>query len=186
MNKSSVRSYSTAHLCSILRGRPQATANLAGSTSYPGLSSTVRFYQTDGGVIVLAEVSGLPKSGAPCREQIFGFHIHEGNDCNGSMDEPFADSMSHYNPGGYQHPHHAGDLPSLFGNDGYALSLFLTVGAFVFLWLQYDYESTTELSGVYNLVDSQGNVVTADLAPDDVIRILEELNHGDSQEAENP
>ncbi len=68
----------------------------------------------------------------------------------------------------------------------WALSLFLTVGAFVFLWLQYDYESTTELSGVYNLVDSQGNVVTADLAPDDVIRILEELNHGDSQEAENP
>ncbi len=68
----------------------------------------------------------------------------------------------------------------------WALSLLLTVGAFVFLWLQYDYESTTELSGVYNLVDSQGNVVTADLAPDDVIRILEELNHGDSQEAENP
>lgn len=68
----------------------------------------------------------------------------------------------------------------------WALSLFLAVGAFVFLWLQYDYESTTELSGVYNLVDSQGNVVTADLAPDDVIRILEELNHGDSQEAENP
>lgn len=68
----------------------------------------------------------------------------------------------------------------------WALSLFLTVGAFVFLWLQYDYENTTELSGVYNLVDSQGNVVTADLAPDDVIRILEELNHGDSQEAENP
>lgn len=126
MNKSSVRSYSTAHLCSILRGRPQATANLAGSTSYPGLSGTVRSYQTDGGGSVLAEVSGLPKSGAPCREQIFGFHIHEGNDCNGSMDDPFADSMSHYNPGGYQHPHHAGDLPSLFGNDGYALSLFLT------------------------------------------------------------
>ncbi len=68
----------------------------------------------------------------------------------------------------------------------WALSLLLSVGAFVFLWLQYDYESTTELSGVYNLVDSQGNVVTADLAPDDVIRILEELNHGDSQEAENP
>lgn len=126
MNQSSSHSFSTAHLCSILRGRPQAAANLTGSVSYPGLSGAVRFYQTDGGVIVLAEVAGLPKSDASCQERIFGFHIHEGNDCGGNMDDPFADAMSHYNPGGCKHPYHAGDLPPLFGNDGHALSMFLT------------------------------------------------------------
>lgn len=68
----------------------------------------------------------------------------------------------------------------------WALSLIVTVLAFVWLWNQYDYESTTELSGVYNLVDSQGNVVTADLPPEDVIRILEELNHGVGQKNQDP
>ncbi len=33
---------------------------------------------------------------------------------------------THYNPGGCEHPRHAGDLPPLFGNDGAAVSLFLT------------------------------------------------------------
>lgn len=42
------------------------------------------------------------------------------------MDDPFADAMSHYNPNDCEHPHHAGDLPPLFGNDGFALLLFLT------------------------------------------------------------
>lgn len=68
----------------------------------------------------------------------------------------------------------------------WAASLLLTVGAFVWLWNQYDYESTTELSGVYNLVDSEGNVVSSDLEPDDVIRILEELNNGNRQENKEP
>lgn len=58
----------------------------------------------------------------------------------------------------------------------WALSVILMAAAFVFLWLQYDTVSTTELSGVYNLVDSEGNVVSSDLAPDDVIRIIQELN----------
>lgn len=42
------------------------------------------------------------------------------------MDDPFADTMGHYNPNGCEHPYHAGDLPPLFGNNGIALSLFLT------------------------------------------------------------
>jgi len=64
----------------------------------------------------------------------------------------------------------------------WAVSLILAVFAFVFLWMQYDYEATTEYSGVYNLTDSQGNVITSDLDPDDVIRILEELNRGKGEE----
>ncbi len=113
-------------LLSILHGRPQAVACLAGGESCPGLSGTVRFYQTKEGVIVLAQIHGLPHAELPCHERIFGFHIHQGTDCSGNMDDPFADAMSHYDPNGCEHPHHAGDLPPLFGNGGSALSLFLT------------------------------------------------------------
>ena len=35
-------------------------------------------------------------------------------------------SGAHYNPGACEHPHHAGDLPPLFGCNGYAMSVFLT------------------------------------------------------------
>lgn len=114
------------NLLPALRGRPQAQANVAGSESFPGITGWVRFYQTNEGVIVYAEVSGLPKSVQPCRERIFGFHIHQGTDCGGSGDEPFPDAMSHYDPEDCEHPCHAGDLPPLFGNNGLAVSAFLT------------------------------------------------------------
>lgn len=126
MDQSFCRS-SKVPLPSVLRSRPQASARIAGSENYPDLSGTVRFYQTKEGVIVLAEISGLPHSEQPCRDRIFGFHIHEGSGCGGNnKDEPFPDAMSHYNPYDCEHPHHAGDLPPLFGNDGFALCLFLT------------------------------------------------------------
>ena len=114
------------HLLRVLRGRPQAAASISGGERCPHISGTVQFYQTGRGVIVRAEISGLPHSDLPCRDQIFGFHIHEGTGCTGNMDDPFADAMSHYNPNGCAHPGHAGDLPPLFGNGGFALSLFLT------------------------------------------------------------
>ncbi len=117
---------SRIHLLTILRSRPQAAAHIAGSESYPDISGKVRFYQTSAGVIVWAEVNGLPCSEGPCHGQIFGFHIHEGSACDGSMDDPFANAMAHYDPSGCEHPRHAGDLPPLFGNHGCALSLFLT------------------------------------------------------------
>lgn len=65
------------------------------------------------------------------------------------------------------------------------VAVLLTVGINAWLWNQYDYESSTELSGVYCLVDSQGNVVSSDLEPDDVIHILEELNDGKDQTDKN-
>ena len=68
----------------------------------------------------------------------------------------------------------------------WAISVVIIVGLFVWLWNQYDYSSSTELSGVYNLVDSEGNVISADLSPDDVCYILEELNNGKDQEIQNP
>lgn len=126
MNQRSSCSNSKIHLLSVLRGCPQAAARMTGSKSYPGISGTVRFYQTNKGVVVLAEIHGLPYSKLPCQERAFGFHIHTGTNCAGNMDDPFADAMSHYNPNECEHPYHAGDLPPLFGNDGSALSLFFT------------------------------------------------------------
>ena len=57
---------SKLHLLSVLRGRPQASANIAGGQDHPDLSGTVRFYQTARGVIVCAELTGLPHSESPC------------------------------------------------------------------------------------------------------------------------
>lgn len=114
------------HLPSLLCGRPQAAARITGSSRYPGISGTVRLYQTRLGAVVWAEIRGLPEADGPCRERIFGFHIHAGTDCGGTADDAFADAMSHYDPSGCGHPNHAGDLQPLFGNGGFALSLFLT------------------------------------------------------------
>ena len=126
MNKPSSCSYPKDHLLCALRGRAQAAARITGGEGYPDISGVVRFFQTNKGVVVCAEICGLPRSGRACQEQIFGFHIHQGTDCGGSADEPFANAMQHYDVNGCEHPGHAGDLPPLFGNDGTAVSLFLT------------------------------------------------------------
>ena len=109
-----------------LRRGPGAQANLSGSREYPNLRGTVLFYPTDRGVLVLAEVFGLPEKGCRCEDGIFAFHIHSGGACTGSADDPFADAQGHYNPERCPHPAHAGDMPPLFSNDGYALQAFLT------------------------------------------------------------
>jgi Cu-Zn family superoxide dismutase len=53
-------------------------------------------------------------------------HIHEGGKCSGNENDPFADAGTHFNPYNCAHPEHAGDLPPLFGNKGYAWSSVLT------------------------------------------------------------
>ena len=87
----------------ILRGRPQAVAFVKGSESQPEISGVVRFYQTDAGVIVYAEIRGLPKAKSNCNSRIFGFHIHEGTSCSGNMNDPFSNATAHYNPNGCNH-----------------------------------------------------------------------------------
>lgn len=98
-----------------------ATAILKGSAAYPELMGMVRLFQTEKGVLVAAEVNGLPEQ-APCGG-VFGFHIHEGTGCGG---DDFADTKGHYNPKNCQHPYHAGDLPPLFSNQGSAWMAVLT------------------------------------------------------------
>ena len=73
-----------------------------------------------------AEVSGLPQGTEPCVQRFFGFHIHGGERCSGTEEEPFADADGHYNPDGCPHPNHRGDLLPLLGNRGRALQVFLT------------------------------------------------------------
>ncbi len=113
-------------LDALLRSRPQAWANLRGSALYPNLWGTVRFYGHPRGTLVVAEVDGLPDLQNACASPIFGFHIHEGNTCTGNSEDPFADVRTHFNPRGCPHPYHAGDLPPLFGVNGYAFGACLT------------------------------------------------------------
>lgn len=126
MSQLSAFGRSNMHLFSILGRRPQAVASIVGGEDAPEIRGAVRFYQTGEGVIVWAEIGGLPRGEGPCHERVFGFHIHKGTSCEGTMDDPFAQSMSHYDPDGCEHPYHAGDLPPLFGNNGSALLVFLT------------------------------------------------------------
>lgn len=116
------------NLNEIFHKRPQAVAILKGSRDYPRISGEVRFYQTGRGVVVVTEVMGLPNAsdGGKCPGAFFGFHIHEGGSCSGNAEMPFANALGHYNPDGCEHPFHAGDLPPLLGNQGYAISAFLT------------------------------------------------------------
>lgn len=96
-----------------------AFARLRGGDAAPNLSGVVRFYGRRDGVLVEADISGLP----PSETGFYGFHIHEGTDCGG---EDFSDTGGHFNPGNTLHPNHAGDLPPLLGNQGRAYMLVLT------------------------------------------------------------
>ena len=105
---------------------PFAAAEIAGSAEYPAIGGRVSFYETTCGVLVSALICGLPAADCACGRRIFAMHIHSGAACTGNAEDPFADTLSHYNPGGCAHPAHAGDLPPLFENGGHAFSVFLT------------------------------------------------------------
>lgn len=109
-----------------LNRSPEARAEIRGGVDFPNILGFVRFYSTDRGVMVRAEIQGLPTEKDPCRNRIFGFHIHSGHACEGTAEDPFADTLGHDNPMNCQHPHHAGDLPPLFENDGMAVMAVLT------------------------------------------------------------
>ena len=94
-------------------------ADVVGGESAPNLSGKVRFYQRNDGVLVVAEIHGLPDS----ETGFFAFHIHEGRDCGGAG---FPNTGSHYDPFGREHPDHAGDLPPLLSADGTANLAVLT------------------------------------------------------------
>ena len=110
----------------ILRMEPAAYASLLGSEAYPDVHGSVYFYPFWDGSLVIAEAAGLPFSDQVCGSRIFGFHIHQGSLCEDGGPEPFSSAGSHYDRGRCPHPFHSGDLPPLFGNNGYALCMFYT------------------------------------------------------------
>lgn len=103
-----------------------AAAEVTGDAAHPNLHGDVIFFHMVRGTLVIADFMGLPKGNGMCDKPILGFHIHEGGACTGSAQDPFADTGGHFNPGNCQHPMHAGDLPPLFSNNGFAWQAFFT------------------------------------------------------------
>ena len=113
----------------IVKGECDAFAYIKGNDTYPDMEGKVEFYDTKfGGVIVCVEVYGLENisymtDGENMPDEyskFYGFHIHEYGDCT----IPFDKTGNHYNPNNAKHPDHAGDMPPLLGNNGFAWSVF--------------------------------------------------------------
>lgn len=113
-------------LWKIFSESPGATARIYGSDAYPDIKGVAQLYQVPQGVLIVTEVMNLPKGEEVCKRGVFGLHIHEGTQCTGNAQDPFADARTHFNPDNCGHPYHAGDMPPLFENEGYALTVFVT------------------------------------------------------------
>ena len=101
--------------------RPKAMAWVTDNKNNPKTSGLVKFYQpSNGGVLVEAEFFGLPDSSTMGNSDFFAMHIHNFPDCG----HDFANVGTHFNPGKLPHPFHAGDLPPLLSNQGYAWMAF--------------------------------------------------------------
>ena len=110
----------------LLGRRPEAIARVKGSDKYPSINGTVWFYTTELGVLVVADINGLPSEEGDCKGKIFGFHIHSGEKCEDDSDASFLSAGDHYDKNSCGHPYHSGDMPSLFGVKGRAFASFLT------------------------------------------------------------
>lgn len=126
MSESRNKVFHPSPFLSILQQPPRAAARVLGAPDYPEIAGNVLFYETGAGVLVTAEISGLPSGAANCPSPVFAFHIHAGESCTGNETDPFADALGHYDPKRRPHPCHAGDMPPLFGNGGYAFLAFFT------------------------------------------------------------
>lgn len=103
----------------------QALAHIRGGPEFPRIQGTISFKQLRRGVLVTAKICNLP-SRPDSDQAIFALHIHEGLSCGSPRGQAFPLAGGHYNPQGYAHPWHAGDLPPLFSNGGYAYMSVLT------------------------------------------------------------
>ena len=99
---------------------PDAVARIGGGEQAPCLKGSVKFYQLPGGVLVEAELTGLPSQPS---SGFFAFHIHEKGDC---WDQGFPNTGGHYDPSGRPHPFHTGDLPPLLSCGGRAYLAVIT------------------------------------------------------------
>lgn len=98
-----------------------ATAEIKGGQDYPNIDGYVSFCEYDDGVLVSADIKGLPR-----KNGVYGFHIHNGYSCMGNEDDEYANTGTHLSLGNNPHPYHSGDLPPLFSNNGTAHMTFVT------------------------------------------------------------
>lgn len=61
------------------------------------------------------------------------------------------------------------------------LAIVAIIAGFLLYMNQYDFESTVEQNGVYTLIDSEGNVISSDINPEQIERIMEIINDGKNQ-----
>ena len=101
-----------------------AYANVKGSVNYPNINGKVKFVKKSNGILITAEIFNLPIIDNV--NQIYGFHIHEGNECTGNQEDYFKNAASHFSKVESPHPYHSGYMPPLFGNNGYAYLSFFT------------------------------------------------------------
>lgn len=100
---------------------PKAMAWVTGGDSAPRLSGLVKFYDTPyGGVLIEAEIFGLPNIKTQGSSDFYAMHIHQFGDCS----DHFAKTGEHYSSAPMPHPEHSGDLLPLLGNQGYAWGAF--------------------------------------------------------------
>ena len=136
---------------------PGLTAAATMSTADGDVIGTVRFLQTSGGVLVIAEMQGLPPGG-------HAFVIHEAGACTPSFDA----AGDHFNPTGVEHGFihsawqrgeaaeaHGGDLPNIYAaSDGAARADFFTVGV------------TLDEGPAHSVFDADGSAIIVHELPD--------------------
>lgn len=125
--------YTTQQQTPVLYNFNSAYAIMVAGPGYPSIKGLVTFADTQEGVMVCADIAGLPpfKPASGDKQPIgpFGFHIHEKGACEvGNPAKPFEDCCGgHWNPTSQPHGNHAGDFPVLVPNsNGRARMSFIT------------------------------------------------------------
>lgn len=106
-------------IAELLKTNAAAHASIKGNTEYPHICGTAKFYAWAGGTILALELINMP-----IRDEPFAVHVHTGHDCT---PDDFSHAGGHYNPDNKEHPSHAGDLPSVFSENGYVYMVYFTI-----------------------------------------------------------
>lgn len=81
------------------------------------------------------------------------------------------------------------DKNQLYMFCGFMVVILAIVACFLLYLNQYDFSGTTEYSyeatGVYALIDSEGNIIAQDLTPAEIEKIMEVLNTDGEGESNN-
>ncbi|MCY3913231.1 MAG: superoxide dismutase family protein [Chloroflexi bacterium] len=136
---------------------PGLTAEAALASPDGEAIGAVRFLQTSGGVLVIADIQGLTPGG-------HAFIIHEVGACSPNFDA----AGDHFNPTGAEHGFvhsawqrggateaHGGDLPNIYAAaDGSARADFFTVGV------------TLDMGPAHSIFDADGSAIVVHERPD--------------------